>query len=431
MVGEMILPFDTTLMEVLADMVFISKVEKDSSFTYAYFNHLAIRHANVDQTAIGKTFSEVHDTELAETLKTQYSKVLQTNKVVNYEDSYLSPSGILQYSHTRLTPLFDGTGECTYVMGVVTNITNEKLAQLESENSWSKLVQSEKQFRIIAENAQDVIVLINDKIEYIYVSPSSREVFGFDSKEYIGKPSLWPVHPEDIPRLAQNFTQAQLEAKTYSLRLRIKHKVNGWLWSDLKASPVYDEWNNFKHMVMIIRDVTVQKKNEDQLEYFAYHDFLTDLPNRRFFTDRLLVELTQNQYHSFAVCLLDIDNFKNINDQFGHEIGDSVIREFGRRLSATTGKDAVVARLGGDEFVLLLPNMEIEASVKETAKAIQSAMEEPWSMKHTTLNVTTSIGITLVNTTVATVTSVLKDADDAMYVAKRAGKNCFHIVNSK
>ena len=431
MVDEIILPFDTTLMEVLADMVFISKVERDSSFTYAYFNHLAISHANVDQTAIGKTFGEVHDTELSTLLNDEYNKVLQTKKVVTYEDSYLSPLGDRKYSITRLTPLFDEKGVCTYVMGVVQNITNEKLAQLDSANSWTKLVESEKLFRIIAENVQDVIVLINDKYEYIYVSPSSNEVYGFDSKEYIGKSSLWHVHPEDMPRLEQNFRQALLGAKTYSLRLRIKHKVDGWLWSELKASPVYDEWDNFKHMVMIIRDVTLQKKNEDQLEYFAYHDFLTDLPNRRLFTERLLVELTQNQARSFAVCLLDIDYFKNINDQFGHDIGDSVIREFGRRLSITIGKDAVVARLGGDEFVLLLPDVETEAHAKETAQAIQLAIEEPWSMKHTTLNVTTSIGISLVTSTMTTVTSVLKDADDAMYEAKRSGKNCFHIVYSE
>lgn len=94
MFGDMVLPFDTTLMEALADMVFISKVEEDSTFTYAYFNHLALRHANVDQTAIGKTFSEVHDAELSQILNYQYSKVLQTKKVATYEDSYLSSSGI-------------------------------------------------------------------------------------------------------------------------------------------------------------------------------------------------------------------------------------------------------------------------------------------------------------------------------------------------
>ena len=429
----MVLPFDTTLMEALVDMVFISKVENDSTLTYAYFNNLAISHANVDKTAIGKSFSEVHDIELAETLEIQYGKVLQTKKVVTYEDSYLSSSGVRQYSHTRLTPLFDETGECFYIMGVVTNITNEKLAQLESENSWSELVQSEKQFRIIAENAQDVIVLINDKLEYIYVSPSSREVFGFDSQEYIGKPSLWHVHPEDVARLEQNFTQAQLDAKTHSLRLRIKHKVNGWLWSELKASPVYDNWNNFKHMVMIIRDVTVQKKNEDQLEYFAYHDFLTDLPNRRLFTERLSVELNQfrEEGNGFAVCLLDIDFFKSINDQFGHDIGDCVIREFGRRLSGCINSEAVAARLGGDEFVLLLPHIETKALAQELAMVIQSAMKAPWPVKDATLSVTTSIGITLVASTKATVSSVLKEADDAMYEAKKSGKNCFHIVHSE
>src|SRR4051794_12334300 len=103
MVDGLVLPFDTTLMEVLADMVFISKVEKDSTFTYAYFNRLAISHANVDLNSIGKNFSDVHDAELSALLNNEYNKVLQTKQVVMYEDSYLSSSGARQYSHTRLT----------------------------------------------------------------------------------------------------------------------------------------------------------------------------------------------------------------------------------------------------------------------------------------------------------------------------------------
>ncbi len=159
----------------------------------------------------------------------------------------------------------------------------------------NKFIESEKHFRIIAENAQDVIVLVNDKQEYLYVSPSSNQIYGYDSTEYIGKSSYWHVHPEDVSCMEQNFVQALREAKTCSIRLRIKHKLNGWLWSELKATPVYDERNMFKHMVMIVRDITLQKKHEEQLEYFAYYDFLTNLPNRRFFTDRLLMELDHFQ----------------------------------------------------------------------------------------------------------------------------------------
>ncbi|MBU8880630.1 diguanylate cyclase [Bacillus sp. FJAT-29790] len=554
MVVETILPFDTALVEVLVDMVFIVKVEEDSTFTYAYFNHVVIEKTNLDQNAIGKRFSAVHDAELSALLNDEYGKVLKTNKSTTYEDSYKSPSGI-RFSKARLTPLFDEKGAYTYIIGVVKDVTNERIAQLESEDSWNKLVESksryrslfenntdavfttdlsgiilsgntgvekisgysldemkgralfqfldpsdstsaiksfqqaleqgsndyrtiflgksgvsisclvnftpievrdeivgiyaivkdlreledmsnklvesEKHFRIIAENAQDVIVLIDDKQEYLYISPSSNQVYGYDSTEYIGKPALWNVHPEDLSRLEQNFMQALREAKTCSLRLRIKHKLNGWLWSELKATPVYDERNKFKHMVMIVRDITLQKKHEEQLEYFAYHDSLTNLPNRRFFTDRLLTELDhfRRKGKSFAVFLLDIDHFKSINDQFGHEIGDCVIEEFGRRLCENTRKDAITARLGGDEFVLLLPEVETEENVKETAIKILRAMEMPWSIKHTTLDVTASIGISLVSSIEATVSSILKSADLAMYEAKKSGRNSFQLFH--
>lgn len=554
MVGEIKLPFDTTLVEVLVDMVFIVKVEEDFTFTYAFFNHVALEKTNLDQNAVGKTFSEVHDEELSILLNDEYGKVLSTNKTTTYEDSFKSPSGIKRYSEARLTPLFDKTGAYTYIVGVVKDITNEKVAKLESEDSWNKLVESksryrslldnntdavfttdlsgvilsgntavekisgysldelkgraliefldtndptftikslqqaleyglndhrttfleksgasvsclvnltpievrdkvvgiyaivkdlrelddmsnkfvesEKHFRIIAKNAQDVIVLVNDKQEYLYVSPSSNQIYGYDSTEYIGKPLSWHVHLEDVSRMEQNFVQALREAKTCSIRLRIKHKSNGWLWSELKATPVYDERNKFKHMVMIVRDITLQKKHEEQLESFAYHDFLTNLPNRRFFTDRLLTELDnfRDEGHSFAVCLLDIDHFKSINDQFGHEIGDCVIEEFGRRLCGNIPKDAIAARLGGDEFILLLPKVETAELAKETAITIQRAMEAPWSIKHTTLNVTASMGISLVLSAEATVSTILKNADYAMYEAKKSGRNSFEIL---
>ncbi|MBO0601272.1 sensor domain-containing diguanylate cyclase [Sporosarcina sp. E16_3] len=554
MVGEIMLPFDTSLAEVLVDMVFIVKVEEDFTFTYAFFNRVAIEKTNLDQNAIGKTFSEVHDEELSILLNAEYGKVLNTNKTTTYEDSYKSPSGIRRYSEARLTPLFDKTGAYTHIVGVVKDVTNEKVAKLESEDSWNKLVESksryrslfenntdavfttdlsgvilsgntavekisgypldelkgraliefldtsdpvfsiksfqqaleyglndyritfleksgasvsclvnftpievrdkvvgiyaivkdlrelddmsnkfvesEKHFRIIAKNVQDVIVLINDKQEYLYVSPSSNQIYGYDSTEYTAKSLSWHVHPEDVSRMEQNFVQALREGTTCSIRLRIKHKFNGWLWSELKATPVYDERNKFKHMVIIIRDITLQKKHEEQLEYFAYRDFLTNLPNRRFFTDQLLMELDhfQNGGNGFTVFLLDIDHFKGINDQYGHEIGDCVIKEFGRRLCASIPKDAIAARLGGDEFILLLPKVETAKLAKETAINIQRAMEAQWSIKHTTLNVTASMGISLVLSTEATVSTILKNADNAMYEAKKSGGNSFEIL---
>ncbi len=104
MVGEIILPFDTSLVEVLVDMVFIVKVEEDFTFTYAFINHVAIKKTNLDQNAIGKTFSEVHDEELSILLNDEYGKVLNTNKTTTYEDSYKSPSGIRRYSEAKSHP---------------------------------------------------------------------------------------------------------------------------------------------------------------------------------------------------------------------------------------------------------------------------------------------------------------------------------------
>ena len=157
MVEETILPFDTALVEVLVDMVFIVKVEKDSTFTYAFLNNVAVENTNLDQNAIGKTFGEVHDEELNILLNNEYGKVLNTNKTIIYEDSYKSPSGPRRYSKARLTPLFDKTGAYTYIVGVVKDVTNEKIAQMESEDSWNKLVENKSRYRSLFDNNPDAV----------------------------------------------------------------------------------------------------------------------------------------------------------------------------------------------------------------------------------------------------------------------------------
>lgn len=171
----------------------------------------------------------------------------------------------------------------------------------------------------------------------------------------------------------------------------------------------------------------MQKENESQLHFYAYHDSLTGLPNRRFLKECLqeIINLGTESDDKVTVIILDIDYFKDINDQFGHEMGDAVIAEFGKRLQETiTGQD-VAARLGGDEFVLLLPRIKTEEQARNFAEKIQAAIELPWQIEAVSLAVTTSMGVALTSTAGATVSSILKKADIAMYESKKAGRNTY------
>ena len=170
------------------------------------------------------------------------------------------------------------------------------------------------------------------------------------------------------------------------------------------------------HMVATIMDITLQKNYEAKMNFFAFHDSLTGLPNRRYLNKRLTVELKNEQ--PLAVIMMDIDHFKSINDELGHDIGDQVIEEFASRVTKTIRKDDFIARLGGDEFVLLLPNTTLEEA-KIIIKNIQQEMKKDWHIDGHTIQVTASLGITVESTNQARKSNVLRSADIALYEAKK------------
>lgn len=339
------------------------------------------------------------------------------NSRVNFVNNLNRPIGCL----INFTPIKAGDE----IVG--SYMTLKDMAEL--DKMISKYVESEKHFHIITENAHDVIVLIDEKGNYLFVSPSAKSVYGFDPEEVFSQSPFSLIHPDDCGIGEQNLLRSIKEATLCKTRLRIKHKTNGWIWSEVNGTPVYDETNRFMHMVMIVRDITLQKEYEAKLEFFAYHDVLTELPNRRFFMERLSNEIKQLEVagEKFALVILDINDFKNINDKWGHEIGDWVIQEFGKRLEHNKGHGNVAARLGGDEFILLLTNIEDEQQVIDDVRKILGAMEVPWQVEETLLDVTTSIGIAFSSVMGADKSSLLKEADFAMYEAKKVGGNAIKI----
>lgn len=546
-----ILPYQRVMMEAIKDMIFIVSRSSDSTFKYEFFNKAVFEKTHMSQKDWGKTFQELHEPQLVSFLEQQYSQAFHKRELVVFEDSFITSSGEPNYSKTSLTPLFDEAGECIYVIGLVEDITNIRMARLENEEAWERLqesssryrslyennpdaifsldlagrilngnsavekmtgyslneligskfdgymdqkedglfaadfklamagdskdfrakfigesgqtigilihfapievknkivgfyatmkdmrnsdklfsqyAESERRFRIIAENAQDAIVLMDHDGETLYVSPSSKKITGFEPAEQMENSPFHNVHPDDILQLRKSFSRAIVKAESYKLEVRLKHKTNGWIWTEVQGTPVFDKDQNFVHMLTITRDITLQKENESQLHFYAYHDSLTGLPNRRFLKECLqeIINLGTESDDKVTVIILDIDYFKDINDQFGHEMGDAVIAEFGKRLQETiTGQD-VAARLGGDEFVLLLPRIKTEEQARNFAEKIQAAIELPWQIEAVSLAVTTSMGVALTSTAGATVSSILKKADIAMYESKKAGRNTY------
>jgi diguanylate cyclase (GGDEF)-like protein len=176
-----------------------------------------------------------------------------------------------------------------------------------------------------------------------------------------------------------------------------------------------------------VRDITERKQAEEQLHHLAHYDVLTGLPNRTLFLDRLEQEIKKSNRSGLALTLLyiDLDQFKEVNDTLGHNVGDALLVEAAHRISACVRESDTVARLGGDEFTVILAELADSSSVERVAQDIIKTLTDPFQLGGESIYVSASIGITIYPTDAADAENLLKNADQAMYVAKDGGRNRF------
>jgi diguanylate cyclase (GGDEF)-like protein/PAS domain S-box-containing protein len=207
------------------------------------------------------------------------------------------------------------------------------------------------------------------------------------------------------------------------------------LWLSVKTTPAYDAHQNVIGGFGIITDLTDKKADEKKIQYLAYHDELTNLPNRSLLKERLnflLVSTQRNQIYS-ALMFIDLDHFKTINDSLGHQIGDEILKKFTKRVSTLIRQNDTLARLGGDEFVLMLSELSLHKFVAinmalRISQKIHEVTKDAYTIEGNLLYVRTSIGVTLIDSSYDNINDILKHADLAMYQAKEDGRNqtCFY-----
>jgi len=180
------------------------------------------------------------------------------------------------------------------------------------------------------------------------------------------------------------------------------------------------------------KEIADRKKAEEAIKHMAHHDALTGLPNRRLFNERISLEISRSQRNNqkIGVMLFDLDHLKNVNDSFGHSVGDLLLQSVGQRLLGLLRKSDTVARMGGDEFLLILPEMKQHQDAILTAKRILSALSTPFLLEGNQINITTSIGIVFYPDDGTEVDDLIKKADIAMYNAKEKGGNIYHFYTT-
>ncbi|HEY1596435.1 MAG TPA: EAL domain-containing protein [Thermoleophilaceae bacterium] len=296
---------------------------------------------------------------------------------------------------------------------------------LESVGLTEELRQSEERFKALVQNATDVITVVDVQGTVRYQSPSSERVLGWRPAELEGRGFVGILHPEDAEPSMAFFVEAIKTGEVSApVRWRVRHKDGSYryvetIYNNLAEDP------NVRGVLLTTRDVTDRKELEDQLAYRAFHDALTGLPNRSLFTDRVEHALARRvrEPGKIAVLFLDVDDFKTVNDSLGHAAGDSLLVAIAQRIDDCLRGGDTAARLGGDEFAILLEDVVDPAEAAGVADRVIESLRPPFDIDGKRTFVYASIGIaTSSGTPGERAEELLRNADVAMYIAKRRGK---------
>jgi|KBSMisStaDraftv2_1062788.scaffolds.fasta_scaffold04258_5 diguanylate cyclase (GGDEF)-like protein/PAS domain S-box-containing protein len=298
----------------------------------------------------------------------------------------------------------------------------------------AELLRSERIASDVFEHALEGMLVAGRDGRIIKVNPAFTSTTGYTADEAVGR----------NPSMLQSGRQDAAFYRRFWQALNTHGQWQGEIWNRRKSGEVYPEWLNIiavldeqglvEHYVAIFSDITERKRQESVITYQAHHDALTGLPNRTLFRDRVEQAVSISRRHDrqdAAVMFLDLDRFKMVNDTFGHDVGDLLLREVARRLRAAVRESDTVARLGGDEFTVLLPELAGPEGAAAVADKILEATREPCHIAGHELFITTSIGIALYPRDGTDVDSLMKRADEAMYQVKARGRAGYSMYDDR
>lgn len=313
------------------------------------------------------------------------------------------------------------SGQKGYV-GILHDVT-------ESFEARRALMKSEKMLRTITDNLPALVGYV-DKNEHVVFANKAYEAWYGKPLSEIVQHSLSDLLGADYAR-----TQCQVALALEGKPVRFE-QMHGCLadgtatYSQTTYIPEYSNNGMVAGFYVLASDITESKGHEEALRHLAYHDTLTELPNRRLFHDRLDQAMTRSMRRHTMVALfyLDVDHFKGINDTLGHDNGDLLLQEFGRRLSEAVRASDTVARMGGDEFTVIMEDIALAADAEAVAVKILEAVRKPFILGNVCLQVTTSIGIALYSGESFSQDYVIKVSDDALYQSKQRGRNTHSLI---
>ncbi len=291
-----------------------------------------------------------------------------------------------------------------------------------------ELEKSQDELQAIITHVLDGIITISASGEIQEFNPAAEKIFEYSRSDVLNK-NINMLIPELV--ISKHCTpvdqsiQPDQECNVDKSRQEILAFRKGGKPFPLELSFSGMELDEKRYFIGIVRDITERKRTEQQISHLAHHDYLTNLPNRILFLDRLHQDVLRAKRggHKFAVLFLDLDEFKQINDKLGHDAGDKLLLEVAERLRKLIRTSDTVARIGGDEFTFVLNNIEKNENAAHLSKKIISVLSEPFHLRGQQCQIGASIGISIFPDDAVSPESLLIQADEAMYLAKQQGKN--------
>jgi diguanylate cyclase (GGDEF)-like protein/PAS domain S-box-containing protein len=408
-----------SLVETSNDLVWSIDLEA----RWTYLNQAAVRRIYDCNAAdlLGTALLDLPAPELRERDAAVFARVLAGETVFRHETRHQRRDGSAVDLSFNAVPLRDARGEIIGATGTARDISEERAAALALHESVEKL-------RLAVDAAELVYWEWDRDADRLYWGRNPARLSQADGVQA----TRWSeyremVHPEDRERYHAVVTAAWDQAEPCTNEYRVVTRDGRVLWLSSHAKTLPDASGRPRRMIGVSQDVTERKRREEEERFLAYHDTLTGLPNRRLLDDRLrqALHLAQRRDSRVAAMVVDLDDFKRVNDELGHRAGDAVLREVAQRLAGCVRKADTLARQGGDEFVIVIPDLAQQADCGVVAEKILRAFELPFRADGREFSIGASIGISIYPEDAGDGDALLRNADAAMYRAKQHGRNHF------
>ncbi|MFC4355529.1 EAL domain-containing protein [Chryseomicrobium palamuruense] len=390
-------------------------IDKEGHFTN--FNDAGLKILGYSrEEIIGMSYQEVTVPADLERTYNHFLKVLDGH-VENFFITMKDKKGIaISVEITAVPIIIDG--KVTGVIGTAQDITD----RLSMEQQIKESVESNRAFFYYN---IDPVITYDLEGRFITFNKTTEELLGVQPEELAGQ-SFLPFIDEEVREQTWNHFQQVLKGQPYQYETIARNKDNEIIYLHVTLIPAFVN-NELTHIHCIGKDITLQKRHDEVMRYMAYHDNLTGLGNRRLFNEDLRKSIQQGQ--ELAVWIVDLDRFKFINDNLGHEAGDQLLTSFAERLQKVVGDKGSVYRFGGDEFAVLTPHFS-ELEVKVLAMEVVCAVGKSFEIDGFTTVLTASIGIGVYPRHGVDEKEIVRAADHAMYHAKKYGRNNFQVYSS-